>query len=349
MKSGSLTISAFRLVAILLIAATNCEISTAIAQSEDAVLAKVNGIRITQGEVDNSAISQILPLEQQIYAVRKIALENLVVRVILEGEAGRQGISVEELKKRLTAGKVEVSPNEVELAYSENASAFATMSPDEAKERLRLDLESQARMKLYREALAQLRKSFSIEVILDEPKLRSISVGTSPSTGPREAAVTIVEFSDFECPYCRESQSTLKQVLKKYGNVKLVFKHLPLDIHAEAFAAAQAAFCADEQGLFWPYHDALFAANDLSPEVLKRKASELGLSVPKFEACLSSESSLSAIQKDIQEAKRIGLNSTPTFIVNGRLVRGAISFEEFKTIIDRELKAVQNTSRSKHP
>lgn len=351
MKSGSLTTNAFSLVAILLVVATNGEINTAIAQSEDAVVARVNGIRITQNEVDNSAISQILPLEQQTYAVRKVALENLVVRTILEQEAKRQGVSVEDLRRRLTAGKIEILPSQVEELYAENASVFASMSPDEARERLKLDLENQARMQNYRAAILRLKETSRIELLLEEPRLPSaVDIDRAPAIGSPNAVITITEFSDFQCTYCRESQTVIKQILNHFRNeVRLFFKHLPLDNHAEAFASAQAAFCAGEQGFFWPYHDALFAANDLSSEGLTSKASDLGLSVPKFKACSSSESSRIAVRKDMQEAKRIGLNSTPTFIVNGRLVRGAISFEEFKTIIDRELKAVHNTSRSTHP
>lgn len=322
--------------------------NTAYAQTEDRVVAKVNGANITQKEVDDSVISQLFPLEQQIYAIRKVALENLVARAILEGEARKRGITVEELRKQLTAGKVEGSSSEVDQVYLENASVFATMSPDEAKERLRLDLESQARMKLYRKALMELRKGANVELLLEEPRLPSISDGTAPSTGSKEAAVTIIEFSDFQCPYCRESQSTLKQILKNYGNeVRLVFKHLPLDIHAEAFASAQAAFCAGEQGSFWKYHDALFASEVLSAEAFNKMALDLGLNITKFKACLSSEASRTAILKDVREARQFGINSTPTFVVNGKLVRGAIGFEEFKAIIERELKSVQSTSRIK--
>jgi predicted DsbA family dithiol-disulfide isomerase len=322
-------------------------ITTAYAQTDGRVVAKVNGTNITEKEVDDSVVSQLFPLEQQIYAVRKAALENLITRIVLENEARKRGITIDQLKEQLTAGKVEVSSSEVEKVYSENASVFGAMSPDEAKERLRLDLETQARMKQYRDALAELRKNSHIEWSLEEPRLPSIDAETGPSTGPKSAAVTIVEFSDFQCPYCRGSQSALKQVQQNYGNeVRLVFKHLPLDIHAEAFASAQAAFCAGEQSFFWKYQDALFASDSLSAEAFNKIASNLGLNVPKFKACLDSESSRTAILKDVRQAQQFGISSTPTFIVNGKIVRGAIAFEDFKTIIERELKSAAGGSRT---
>ena len=317
------------------------------AQTQDRILATINGRNITQREVDDSITSQIFPLEQQLYALRKAALDNLVSRAILQDAANKRGVSTEELRKQLTNGKIEVTSVEIEQEYAEQASAFGGMSPDEAKERLRLSLESESRMKLYRDALAELRKSSRIELFLAEPRVPRIGDdGTAPSTGARDAPVTIVEFSDFQCPFCRRAQSTLKQILQKYGNkVRLVFKHLPLDIHAEAFVSAQAAFCAAEQGFFWQYHEALFASNGLAPELLKRTASRLGLDMPKFTSCLVSEASRAAVLKDVREARQFGINATPTFIVNGKLVRGAIGFDEFTILIEQELKSTGANSR----
>ncbi|MBC7928950.1 MAG: thioredoxin domain-containing protein [Rubrivivax sp.] len=309
----------------------------------------MNDRQITEKEVDASIVSQLLPLQQQIYELRKKALDNLILRAILDVEARKRGIAVEELKKQLTAVKVEVSPSEVEQIYLENASAFAAMSPDEAKERIRLDLESQARMRNYREALSKLKVAAAINIRLEEPRLPFISKDdSSPSQGPKEAKVTITEFSDFQCSYCRTVQPAIKRVLQEYkDSVRLIFKHLPLtDIHPQALPSARAAFCAGQQGAFWQYHDALFASEDLSPEALDKAAGQLGINLPRFKSCLDSKESSAAILKDVQEAKRIGINSTPAFIINGKLISGAISFEEFKGLIERELKSAQSAYHS---
>ncbi len=353
MKSRSLTTNTLCLLASILVVMSigATDKSSVRAQSEDTVVARVNDTSITLKEVDNSIVSRLLPLQQQIHALRRTALENLIVRAVLEGEAKKRGIAVEELRKQLTTGKIDVLQNQVEELYAENASAFAFMSVDEAKERLRLDLESQARMRNYREALAVLRQNSNTQVFLEEPRLPSFSDGdNAPSIGSNEAAVTIAEFSDFQCRYCKEAQGVIKQVLRSYGSdVRLIFKHLPLDIHAEAFGAAQAAFCAEDQGLFWPYHDALFASETLSAAAFNTMATDLGLSLPKFQACVLSEASRAAVRKDMQEARRLGIASTPTFIVNGKLLRGARGFEEFKALIERELNSARNTSRTNKP
>lgn len=309
------------------------------AQDSRRIVAVVNGRNIMQEELDNAMVSEIFGLQQQIYALRKAALENLISKIALEDEARRKGIAIEELRSQLTAGRVEVSTAQIEEVYSENASAFAAMSPDEAKERLRLDLESQERMKLYRDALAALKKNSTIDIRLEEPRLPVLDDGRSPTLGTKEAIVTIFEFSDFQCPYCRQSQSALKKIVQNHAqNLKLVFKHFPLEIHSEAFAAAQAAYCAGEQGSFWKYHDALFALDKFSPEIFKKKALDFNLDIPRFSACMDSEASRTAILADIREAKRLGINSTPTFIINGRLFRGVRTFEDFQAAIEHELK-----------
>jgi protein-disulfide isomerase len=316
------------------------------AQKEEKVVAVVNGRKITESEVDKSIAAQLIPLQQQIYALRKATLENLVLRTILEDEAKKRGISVEELKREFTAAKVAVQQSDVEQSYAENRSAFGAMSEDEAKERIKLDLESQARMQNYRAALSKLEQSSHIERNLEEPALPLVNVveQNAPSLGGKEAAVTIIEFSDFQCPFCKDSQSTLKKVLQTYGNnVRLVFKHLPLEMHPQALSSARAAFCAGEQNHFWQYHDALFASNNLSLEPFNKIATELGLDLPKFKTCFDSEPSRRAVLNDVQEARRLGINGTPTFIVNGTPMRGAHSFDDFKDIIARKLKTSQPT------
>lgn len=325
-------------------------ISVAVAQSDNTIVANVDDTAITLNEVDNSIVSKLLPLQQQIHALRRAALENLITRTILMKEAKAKSISVEELRKQLTAGAVQAKREQVEDVYAENASAFASMSEDEAKERLRLDLESQARMRNYREVLATLRQNSNVEIFLQEPRLTSVRTENAPSIGSNDAPVTIIEFSDFQCTFCKEAKGTVRQVLKTYENdVRLIFKHLPLEIHPQAFLAAQAAFCAEDQGLFWPYHDALFASEKLSPEAFNEVAIKIGLSLPKFKGCLLSDASRSAIRKDVQEARQLGIDSTPTFLINGRILRGVRAFEEFKAVIDRELRFARNTSRTNKP
>ena len=319
------------------------------AQTEERVLATVNGHPITQKEVDKTVVAQTLPLEEKLYAIRKAALENLIISRVLEDEAKKRGITVAALREQLSAGPVQVSEAQVEAAYAENASFFASISPDEAKERLRLDLQSQKRMENYRAAIEKLVTTARVDILLDQPRLPEDSKDpAAPSRGPANSRVTIVEYSDFECPYCRSVQSSIDQVLKSYQKkVRLVFKHVPLRIHEHAFSAAVAAFCAGEQGKFWTYHNALFASQELGGDTLKGLAKRENLDLQKFGTCLASDEAAAYVQQNAREAFELGINSTPTFVINGRVARGALTFDEFKTIIDEELKSFGTGSKQK--
>jgi protein-disulfide isomerase len=321
---------------------------TAWSQSPETVVATVNNIEITQQQVDDSVAVQIYPLQQQLYAIRKAALENLITTRILESEATTRHVSIEELRKQLTLGEVNVTRAQVEEAYKQNASFFATMSPDEARERLRLDLENQARMKHYRAGLEALRKKWTVTINFSPPVFVSeLDDGVSPVRGAAKPIVTIVEFSDFECPFCKQVQSALKQVVETYGrDVRVVFKHLPLEGHRNSLPAARAAYCAAEQERFWQFHDALFTAGNLSPPVFEQIASDLGLGLPKFQECVASERSRAAVVKDLEAARRLHIDSTPSFVVNGKVINGALSFAEFQKIIEQELsqRATQKQS-----
>ena len=312
------------------------------AQTPETVVATVNSIEITQKQVDESVAAQIYPLRQQLYAIRKAALENLITTKILESEAAARRISIDDLRKQLTLGEVNVTRAQVEDAYKQNASFFATMSPDEARERLRLDLENQARMKHYRTGLDALRKKWPVTIAtMNMPPPMFVSElddGVSPVKGATNQRVTIVEFSDFECPFCKQVQSVLGQILESYGRtVRLVFKHLQLEGHRNSLPAARAAYCASEQDRFWQFHDAVFAAGNLSPPVFEQIASDLGLGLPKFQECVAAERSRVAVVKDMEAARLLHIESTPSFVVNGKVINGALSFADFQKIIEQEL------------
>src|SRR6185503_6901523 len=304
-------------------------------------VAIINGQRrITRKEIDELVGSQIYSLEERLYHIRKSAVENLLTKIVLEEEAKARGITVEQLKQQLMPERVEIKQSRIDQVYAESAGGLGDMSEEEAKQRIKIDLEGNERVEAYKRALAELRRKASVEVLLVEPSPPVVRISDSgPSKGGRDAPVLIVEFSDFQCPYCKQATSTLKQVLQSYGErVRLVFKHTPLPIHAGAFKAAQAAVCADKQGKFWEYHDRLFSSNVLSTDALRKQAAELGLEINEFNACLDSEASRAAVLKDMKEARQADIQGTPSFVISGSVLRGARSFEDFKSVIDRELK-----------
>ena len=311
------------------------------AQPRPQVVATVEGRPITIDEVDRSIEDKLRPLQQQIYLLRKSALENLILAAVLRSEAARKNVTTEQLRKELTAVTPEITQEEVEAAYVENAPAFGSTSPDEARERLRLDLETQVRMRHYGEALSLLKERAAIEVLLEAPKVVVAAAGpTTAATGSEDAPVTVTEFAHFQCPSCREAVESLKRVLGAYeNNVRVIFRHLPSPNHPQAFAAARAAVCATEQGRFWEYHDALFAAESLTPEGLETAAAAVGLDLNAFAECVGAERSSEAVMVDVREAKRLGITTTPTFVVNGVVTEGVLSFAQFQQLINPELEA----------
>lgn len=157
--------------------------------------------------------------------------------------------------------------------------------------------------------------------------------------GAGDAKLTIYEYSDFECPFCGRAQPTVEQVLRAYPKeVRLEFRHYPLDIHPRAMPSALAGVCAEEQGKFWEMHDRMFARQSaLSDDDLKRYAGEAGMDVAKFQICVSSDTAAQKVRKDMAEAAGAGVQATPTFKIGETLVRGAQPFDKFKQAIDSEL------------
>jgi protein-disulfide isomerase len=175
----------------------------------------------------------------------------------------------------------------------------------------------------------------------DPARVYEVDIANAAVRGDERAPVTIVEFSDFQCPFCARVGPTLQELSRIYGsNVRLVWKHLPIpSLHEHAVGAAIASEAARNQGKFWEYHDKLFAAqNQLRPEDLKRYASELRLDMRRFEQDLRDPETIQRLQRDLAEADRLGLSGTPAFFINGRYVRGAAPIATFAKLIDEELQ-----------
>jgi protein-disulfide isomerase len=180
--------------------------------------------------------------------------------------------------------------------------------------------------------------------VADAAPIRRVDVSTDddPSIGPADAPVTIIEFSDYQCPYCQVwYKQVYQQLLASYPNkIRFVYRDLPLPMHPEAIPAAEAAECAGEQSAYWKYHDALFnQKNGLNRAAYEQYATDLGLDSKAFTACLDSHRYQAEIQADANDAARVGISGTPSFVVNGRILIGALPFSEFKTVIDEELAA----------
>jgi protein-disulfide isomerase len=173
----------------------------------------------------------------------------------------------------------------------------------------------------------------------DPSKRYNVDIGSAPTRGGKDAKVTIVEFSDFQCPFCARVEPTLAQINQTYGDkVRVSFKHLPLRIHPDAPAAHAAAESANRQGKFWEMHDKIFAnQRELKPEKFREYAKEMGLDLAKYDKDVPSADVKKKIDADSQEADKLGVSGTPAFFINGRYLSGAQPFDAFKKMIDEEL------------
>ncbi len=303
------------------------------------VLARVGGEEITRVEVEGNAGAQITQLRQQIYDLTERSLLQTIDGKLLDLEAASRGLD----RQALISSVVEVegpAPTEaqVDSVYEEFRERINAPRETVAPQ-IRAFLMNQGRRARYDSLVASLRERYEVVNYL-EPQRFDVAP-TGPSTGPEDAPVTIVEFSDFECPFCLRFHPTLQRVMDDYeGKVRLVYRQFPLNnIHPNAQKAAEASLCANDQGKFWELHDALFAQpGGLDVPSLKAKAAELGLDTGAFATCLDSGTHAAQVAADVEEGSRLGVSGTPALFINGRYLSGAQPYEVVARILDDELQ-----------
>lgn len=300
----------------------------ALAQSPEAksgtVAASVAGEPIYETEVASAVRAQLLPLERREYDAKRKALDGLIDRKLLEAVAKKKGLTIQQLLHEEVDAKLAPPTNaEVEAFYLGQKEKL-NRPFDEIKDQLQSAL-VQARLQQARQVyIKSLRSTEDVAVLLSPPKTQ-VSYDPSRLRGDANAPVTIVEFSDFQCPYCRQMRLTLNKLLAKYGNnVSLAYRDFPLTgIHQQAQLAAEASRCAEDQGQFWDYYDRLFNSSTLARDQLLENARALKLDEKQFESCLDSGKHKADVQNDAQDGARAGITGTPALFVNGVLVSGA--------------------------
>ena len=320
-------------------------VSFAAAVSDD-ILAEIEGEPITAEQVEESIGSQISKLQEQIYNLKREKIEAIVAEKLLAKEAARRGITVTALLDKEVTSKVGlVTEQEVDDFYKKNK---AQMRGDEAKlrQQIRSYLQNQKLNARRQDFLESLIAKSKVVVHLQPPPVfrNEVSADGAPFKGGAKAPVTIVKFEDFQCPFCKQVQPTFEKLLARYGDkIKLAHRDFPIDsLHPQARLAHEAARCANEQGKFWAYHDKVYAnASKVGVEDLKSYAKEVGLDATKFDQCVDAGKFKSAVQKDVDEGTRVGVTGTPAFFINGRLISGAQSFDNFARVIDDELARVE--------
>ncbi len=301
-------------------------------------VATIGTVSVSEEELEQAVGTKLARLLTEVYNVRRAALDELIAKKLLDAEAARRGVTVDQLLQAQVRAKVSApDPAEIDRVWEGVADRYAGMTKEQALAEIsRSAVEHRFQLRKA-EYVRELREAAGVRVNLQPPRVAV--KGEGPARGSADAPVTIVVFSDFECQYCSRAVETLKRVEDKYGNdVRIVFRDYPLPIHRTAKRAAEAAHCANEQGRFWEMHDKLFSrGGPIHDSDIYRYASQIGLEHNRFDTCLTTGKFKDAWKPSMDEGDRLGVQSTPTFFVNGRLIVGAAPLEQFSRIIDDEL------------
>ena len=320
---------------------------TDVSLAPETKVAQVNGEIILARDLDKEIADELGGMQSEfvskVHELRKNALERLVADRLMKLEAAARKLPDDKalVKEEVESKVTPPSDAELEALYEKHVKpSYPNVTFEMAKPTLVQQSTQEAMRTRFMALFGELKVKYGVKMSLPGPVLPRIEVeATGPSKGPATAKVTIVEFSDFECPFCSRAAETVKQVEQAYGDkIRLVFRHYPLPFHQQAPKAAEAGACAADQGRFWEMHDAMFAHQEqLAPEGLKSLARMAGIDGVKFDACLDGGSKADLVKKDTEAGKQAKVNGTPAFFINGRVLSGAQPLEAFKEIIDAEL------------
>ena len=318
-----------------------------LAHAASPTVARVGDWSVTLQQLDASGGAPLYTVEGRLYALRLRKLQQRVFEHLLQLEAKAHHVSVAQLLKQEVESKLKPVTDADVATFIKNNKAHLPPHVDTALQtKVRLLLTLRQMMVLRSEYFNALARKYHAQITLPVPQkpvaYRHVINGPDNlARGPANAPVTIVEFSDFQCPFCKRAEQTLRELEQQYqGKLRVVYRYFPLlPIHPDSVRAAEAAQCAAEQGKFWPYHDILFAKQDaLSSPDLKKYAQGLGLNMQRFDTCLDTGATVSRVAGDVAEGNRLGVNGTPTFFINGIRLSGAQPIARFKKLIDAALQ-----------
>lgn len=309
----------------------------AVGQDSSSVIAEIAGQPVTAGELEQKEASKLLQARYKYYVAQRDALTQYIDDQLLEMQAKKESVTIDELLKRHVAVNLQ-EPTEDQLRFY-----YEGVQTDEPYETARPNIVEtihQLRVKKAREAyIATLRQDYAVVIELSQPSAK-VEAGNAPRLGSATAPVQIIEYSDYECPYCQKVAPELNRIRQEFGDqVSIVYKDFPLPMHPQAAQAAEGARCAGAQGKFWEFHDYLFETKKLKVPDMKEEARTLKLDTGKFDQCLDKGEQFADLKKDAQDAQRLGLQGTPSFFINGRFMSGGIGYAKLHETVLQELAA----------
>jgi protein-disulfide isomerase len=302
-------------------------------------VAQVGGASITLEEVDRRAAGKLQRLRNEEYDARRQALDELIVERLFQKEAAERGVTQDALLKAEVDAKVTApTAGDVKAIYEQNRAAAGTRTLAELTPVIERSLREHRLAERAAQFRDELKAKRGVRVTLDAPRVAVTVPADAPVLGPASAPVTIVEYLDYQCPYCHRAQGVVDEVLSRYpGKVRFVHRDFLLG-KPRSLPAARAARCAGEQGKFWEYHrNLLVSSGDMSDEDLRGRAAAMGLEAGKFSACVASDRFDADIRRSTESGNSLGIDATPTFFVNGRRLTGALPADQFAEVIDSEL------------
>ena len=308
-----------------------------VAGSSPAIVASAGAASVTTAEMEVAAHASIVRLQQFEYVAKRKAIEDVLFAKLLQQEARKQNITVTELRDREIVRKAHDVPEAEIVDLLQRAKGSLPENPKEARARV-IEILSEHREQgievLYRR---RLFARYGAEVLLPPPRLAVPISDADPLRGPVNAPVTIVVFSDFQCPGCRQARKMLAEVQGTYGDkVRLVYKQFPLPAHPDAALAAQASLCAADQGKFWQLHDWMFEHQDsLNADALSEA---IDVDRETFSKCLSSGTHAADVDRDVKQGKELAVGATPTIFVNGREMMMNVNEDSVRDLVDEELR-----------
>ncbi len=305
----------------------------------DEVVARIGDDVITATELEAMVGPSLVKLRQDIYDTTVAQLQSQIFDRLVVVKATAEGKTKTDYLKEHIDDKI-TDPDEGEIVKVMSMYRNRLAAEDAAaREQVIQALRQQAGVQLAEELRKELFAEAGVVILLEPPRV-TVAIGEStPNRGTKGAPIVLVEYTDFQCPYCVRVQPTIAALMERYeGQIQHVFKNLPLPNHQQAQLAGEAAFCAQDQGKFWEFHDWLFAnQRTMTRDSMVAQSVELGMDEELFAACVDQHTYTENVDADMREARGFGINGTPGFLINGRVISGAQPIENFEKIIDEEL------------